>query len=112
MLADSYYLFKEKAKTDPDTAIKFGGLSVKLADRLERVIQNDQKADDLFSEIKFDIEKDNEIVKVPTADDIGAEVGGKFDDYEVKSKLPKFKDIENINGVAPQKPKSIDDYEG
>ncbi len=112
MLDDSYYLFKEKAKTDPDTAIKFGGLSVKLADRLERVIQNDQKADDLFSEVKFDIEKNNEIVKVPTADDIGAEVGGKFDDYEVKSKLPKFKDMENINSVAPQKPKNIDDYEG
>ena len=112
MLADSYYLFKEKAKIDPETAIKFGGLSVKLADRLERVIQNDQKADDLFSEIKFDLSKDDEIIKAPTAEDIGAEVGGKFDDYEVKSKLPNFKDMEDITSVAPQKPKSIDDYEG
>ena len=109
MLADSYYLFKEKAKTEPDTAIKFGALSVKLADRLERVIQNDQKADDLFSEIKFDIEKDNDIVKVPTADDIGAEVGGKFDDYEVKSNLPKFKDMEDITSVGPKKIKDLED---
>lgn len=112
MLADSYYLFKEKAMTDPDTAIKFGSLSVKLADRLERVIQNDQKADDLFSEIKFDLGKDNEIIKAPTAEDIGAEVGGKIEDYEVKSKLPDFKDIEDIASVGPQKPKNIDDYEG
>jgi hypothetical protein len=109
MLADSYYLFKEKAKTEPDTAIKFGGLSVKLADRLERVIQNDQKADDLFSEIKFDIEKDNAIVKVPTADDIGAEVGGKFEDYEVKSNLPKFKDMEDISAAAPKKLRDLED---
>jgi hypothetical protein len=111
MLADSYYLFKEKAKSDPDTATKFGSLAVKLADRLERVIQNDQKANDLFSEIKFDLGKDNEIIKAPTAEEIGAEVGGKFDDYDTKSKLPDFKHVADIGTIAPQKPRNIDDYE-
>ncbi len=112
MLADSYYLFKEKSKTEPEIATKFGSLAVRLADRLERVIQNDQKANDLFSEIKFDIGKDDEVIKAPTAEEIGAEVGGKFDEYETKSKLPDFKHVEDIGTVAPQKPRDIDDYEG
>ncbi len=111
MLADSYYLFKEKALTEPDTATKFGSLAVKLADRLERVIQNDQKANDLFSEIKFDIGKDDEVIKAPTAEEIGAEVGGKFDEYETKSNLPNFKDMADISTIAPQKPRNIDDYD-
>jgi len=111
MLADSYYIFKEKAKLDPDTATKFGSLAVKLADRLERVMVNEQKADDLFSEIKFDIEKNNEVVKVPTADEIGAEVGGKFDEYEVKSNLPDFKHMEQLNPVIPGKPKDLEDLD-
>ncbi len=112
MLADSYYLFKEKARTEPDTATKFGALAVKLADRLERVIQNDQKANDLFSEIKFELGKDNEIIKAPTAEEIGAEVGGKFDEYETKTNLPDFKDMSDISTIAPKKPTNIDEYEG
>ena len=112
MLADSYYLFKEKALTDPETATKFGSLAVKLADRLERVIQNEQKANDLFSEVKFELGKDDEIIKAPTAEEIGAEVGGKLDEYETKSDLPNFKHMADISTVAPQKPKDIDDYEG
>lgn len=108
MLADSYYLFKEKARTDVDTATKFGGLAVKLADRLERVTANEQKADDLFSEIKFDIEKNDEVVNVPTAEEIGAEVGGKFDEYDVKSKLPDFKHMDQMN---PEPIKKIKDLE-
>jgi hypothetical protein len=111
MLADSYYLFKEKVLTDPETATKFGSLAVKLADRLERVIQNDQKANDLFSEVKFELGKDDEIIKAPTAEEIGAEVGGKFDEYETKSNLPDFKHMADISTAAPQKPRDIDDYE-
>jgi hypothetical protein len=112
MLADSYYLFKEKAKNEPDTATKFGALAVKLADRLERAIQSENKADDLFSEVKFSLNKDDQIVKAPTADDIGAEVGGKIEEYEVKSKLPDFKSVEQIGDVAPKKPRDIDYYDG
>jgi hypothetical protein len=112
MLADSYYLFKEKAKTNPDEATKFGGLAVKLADRLERVVANEQKADDLFSEIKFDLIKNNDIVKAPTSDEIGAEVGGKLDEYETKSKLPDFRHMEDLNPRDPQKIKDLEDLDG
>lgn len=112
MLADSYYIFKEKAKNEPDTATKFGALAVKLADRLERVIQNDQKADDLFADIKFDIQKEEETVNIPTADDIGAEVGGKIEEYEVKKKLPDFKTMNDLEPTIPGAPlKSIDEGE-
>ena len=113
MLSDSYYLFKEKAKTDPDTATKFGGLAVKLADRLERVQANENKADDLFSDIKFDLQKSTEIVKAPTAEELGAEVGGKFEDFEIKQNGPDFKTMQEINTIAPPgQLKSIDYYEG
>jgi hypothetical protein len=43
---------------------------------------------------------------------MGAEIGGKIDDYDVKSQLPDFKNMEQLGSVAPKKPMDIDDYEG
>lgn len=84
MLTDSYFLFKEKSKSSIDDATKLGTLAVKLADRLERVMDNDRKADDMFSEFKFDPEETHDLsASLSTAEELGAETGFDFEAEEI-----------------------------
>lgn len=56
MMVDSYYNFKERSKVDPDTAQRWGGLAVKLTDRLEKLEKDTDNKQDLFEAIQFQIE--------------------------------------------------------
>ncbi|MBT7929432.1 hypothetical protein HN682_05920 [Candidatus Peregrinibacteria bacterium] len=55
MMTDSYYNFKERAKSDPDLAQKWGSLAVKLTDRLDKLDKDTDKKKDIFEEITFKI---------------------------------------------------------
>jgi len=54
MLNDSFYLFKEKAHSDADVATRFGALALKLADKIDRIQDVQNKADDLFADLIFE----------------------------------------------------------
>ena len=56
MMVDSYYNFKERSKVDPDTAQRWGGLAVKLTDRLERLEKDTDNKQDLIEAIQVQIE--------------------------------------------------------
>ena len=53
MMTDSYYNFKERSKADPELAQKWGGLAVKLTDRLERLEKETIDKKDLFDTVVF-----------------------------------------------------------
>ena len=77
MFSDSFYLFKEKSKTQADMAIKFGTLAVRLSDRIDRVIQAEDKSKSFFDEIDFNI-KESEDIQAPTPEDLDVELEDKF----------------------------------
>ena len=52
-MTDSYYNFKERSKADPELAQKWGGLAVKLTDRLERLEKETIDKQDLFDTVVF-----------------------------------------------------------
>jgi len=70
MMTDSFYSFKEKSKNDSDVAIKFGNLALKLADKIDRIDEAANKADDLFSDLQFDDTAPTKFEQLKTLDDI------------------------------------------
>lgn len=57
MMSDSYYNFKERSRVDPDLAQRWGGLAVKLSDRIDKVQQEKASSEDLFTELEFKLEE-------------------------------------------------------
>ena len=57
MMSDSYYNFKERSRVDPDLAQRWGGLAVKLSDRIDKVQQEKTSSEDLFTELEFKLEE-------------------------------------------------------
>ncbi|MBC8436998.1 hypothetical protein H8D85_01595 [bacterium] len=60
MLSDSYYNFKERSRVDPDLAQKWGALAVKLADRVDRIVQEDKDSENIFEAIEFKLKGSTE----------------------------------------------------
>ena len=50
MMTDSYYNFKERSKGDPDLAQRWGGLAIKLTDRIDRLEKDTGDKKDFFAE--------------------------------------------------------------
>ena len=103
MMHDSYYLFKEKSKNNPEVATKFGSLAVKLADRLDRADQRENDADEFFNDMEFDIKENNSatIINPVSLEDIGAEVGGIPDETSAKlqAKIQAQKEPLNLDDL-------------
>ncbi len=106
MLDDSFYLFKEKARNDADTATRFGALALKLADKLERISDTQNKADDIFADLSFEnpdqkkIIKDMETFSPPTAEEVGAETSPVFKEdisAELPVSIPEYKPPVNLD---------------
>jgi len=57
MMVDSYYNFKERSKTDPDLAQKWGTLAIKLTDRMEKLEKETADKKDMFADIQFQIRR-------------------------------------------------------
>ena len=57
MMSDSYYNFKERSRVDPDLAQRWGGLAVKLSDRIDRIQAEKTSSEDLFEELEFKLEE-------------------------------------------------------
>lgn len=57
MMVDSYYNFKERSKTDPELAQKWGTLAIKLTDRLEKLEKETADKKDMFTDIQFNIKR-------------------------------------------------------
>ena len=53
MMSDSYYNFKERSRVDPDLAQRWGGLAVKLSDRIDRIAGEKTSSEDFFEELEF-----------------------------------------------------------
>jgi hypothetical protein len=56
MSTDAYYNFKEQSRTNPETAQKWGGLAVKLIEKLDKVKKDEQKSNDFFDMIEFSVD--------------------------------------------------------
>jgi hypothetical protein len=57
MMSDSYYNFKERSRVDPDLAQRWGGLAVKLSDRIDRIAGEKTSSEDFFEELEFKLEE-------------------------------------------------------
>lgn len=66
MMIDSYYNFKERSKTDPDLAQKWGTLAIKLTDRLEKLEKETADKQDMFADIQFQIKQQPGIGPTPS----------------------------------------------
>jgi len=53
MMLDAFYNFKEKMKLDPELAQKWGNLSLRITDRMERLDRETKEQKNLFDEIQF-----------------------------------------------------------
>lgn len=53
MMTDSYYNFKEKIKLDPDMAQKWGGLALRITDRIEKLTQESTTKKSILEDIQF-----------------------------------------------------------
>lgn len=53
MMVDSYYNFKERSKTDPDLAQRWGTLAIKLTDRIDKSEKEDGQQKDMYADIQF-----------------------------------------------------------
>jgi len=75
MLSDSYYNFKERSRVDPDLAQKWGSLAVKLADRVDRIIQENTDNESIFEAIEFKLKEQDssEKTEIPHIDDLNGE---------------------------------------
>lgn len=61
MMVDSYYNFKERSKTDPDIAQRWGALAVKLTDKLDKLEKDTGEKKNVFDEIEFRLSKPVEV---------------------------------------------------
>jgi hypothetical protein len=102
MLTDTFYMFKEVSKDKKiDEATKIGALAVKLADRIDRLEENNKNADNIFSDLVFEPqEKTQEDLDAKTADEIGAEYGFSFkaEETDLDKIAPKRLQEEEIHG--------------
>ena len=103
MMTDSFYMFKEKVKQDPDTATKLGGLALKLADKIDRINDDKDKSDNLFEALNFD-DEDEEISskKIISSDEIDLNTTPVF--------LKEAKPLPDIE--EDKTPVNLDDYNG
>lgn len=69
MTRDTYYLFKEKSKSNPDEAQKWGTLAARLASKIDKLEKRMGKKDDMIEEVEFKIKRFR-------GDDKGTEDGG------------------------------------
>lgn len=53
MGTDAYYNFKEKMKTKPDEAQRWGALMLRLSDRMDKLKADTEEKKDLFSQVVF-----------------------------------------------------------
>jgi hypothetical protein len=107
MAIDSYYIFKEKSKSDPEMATKFGTLALRLADKLEKVAETEEEAENLFNKFIFEVDHDENIKRQPTHEEIGAEISTNTPEpsIEMSDKTP-----EELN-LKVEKPINSEDLE-
>ena len=55
LVSDAYYNFKEWTDADPDTALKWGALTVKLMDRFDKVGKDQGNKESVLDTISFEI---------------------------------------------------------
>lgn len=66
MIVDSFYNFKDKAKYDHDVAQKWGTLTVKLTDKLDKIEKDTSDKKNLFEDIQFKLkDKRDKVEEIP-----------------------------------------------
>ena len=70
MMVDSFYNFKEKVKSDPDLAQRWGNLTVKLTDKLDKIHKENVDSRDMFQMIEFITDQDESEGSPPHIEDI------------------------------------------
>jgi|APSaa5957512622_1039677.scaffolds.fasta_scaffold00296_37 hypothetical protein len=54
MVTDSFYNFKDKTRSDPDLAQKWGTLALKLSDKADKIRKESISNEDFFNMVEFD----------------------------------------------------------